>query len=112
MSCTIAILNSISTPYFNKCCTRSLFNWNFGKNNKTTDDKPQFRYHDLDLPFPPSLISKTFLKGTSFFLSLSFKHDNNCDKELLKQNKIHITMVSGFLITGVNSAICIQLSYT
>lgn len=61
MTCFVAILNSIPSP-FCKCSPRSLFNWDFG-NNKKTDDKPQVRYHDLDLPFPPSLVGKTFLKG-------------------------------------------------
>ncbi|KAJ8557923.1 hypothetical protein K7X08_004689 [Anisodus acutangulus] len=60
MSCSIAILNSISSAW--KSSPRSLFKWDFG-NNKSTDDKQQVRYHDLDLPFPPSLVSKTFLKG-------------------------------------------------
>ncbi|XP_054810819.1 uncharacterized protein LOC129312208 [Prosopis cineraria] len=43
-----------STPY-------SLFGWNIGKNKP--DDKPQTKYHDIDLTFPTSLLNKTFLKG-------------------------------------------------
>nr|GMD81174.1 TLDc protein [Ipomoea batatas] len=40
----------------------SLFNWDFGR--RKTEDKPQPpKYHDIDLPFPPSLVTKTFLKG-------------------------------------------------
>ncbi|PWA48821.1 hypothetical protein CTI12_AA485300 [Artemisia annua] len=38
-----------------------LFGWNIGK-NKTTD-KAQPNYHNIDLPFPSSLLSKTFLNG-------------------------------------------------
>ncbi|KAG7030199.1 hypothetical protein SDJN02_08546, partial [Cucurbita argyrosperma subsp. argyrosperma] len=37
------------------------WNWNFGNaNNK--DNKPQIKYHDIDLPFPLSLVDNTFLK--------------------------------------------------
>ncbi|KAM0059806.1 putative TLDc domain-containing protein [Helianthus debilis subsp. tardiflorus] len=38
-----------------------LFGWNIGKNK--TSDKPQTNYHNLDLPFPSSLLNKTFLNG-------------------------------------------------
>ncbi|CAO2819538.1 unnamed protein product [Amaranthus hypochondriacus] len=40
---------------------KNLFGWNIGKTN--VDEKPQPKYHDIDLPFPPSLVSKTFLSG-------------------------------------------------
>ncbi|KAK6935004.1 TLDc domain [Dillenia turbinata] len=40
----------------------SFFDWNFGK--RSSDDRPQqTKYHDIDLPFSLSLVSKTFLKG-------------------------------------------------
>ncbi|KAF3449468.1 hypothetical protein FNV43_RR10196 [Rhamnella rubrinervis] len=40
----------------------NLFGWNIGR--RKNDYTPQTNYHDLDdLPFPPSLIDKTFLKG-------------------------------------------------
>ncbi|XP_057520328.1 uncharacterized protein LOC130800737 [Amaranthus tricolor] len=40
---------------------KNLFGWNIGKTN--VDEKPQPKYHDIDLPFPPSLVSTTFLSG-------------------------------------------------
>lgn len=41
---------------------RSFFDWNFGRGK--ADDRPLPNYHPVDhLPFPPSLVSKTFLKG-------------------------------------------------
>ncbi|KAI7989124.1 hypothetical protein LOK49_LG13G01785 [Camellia lanceoleosa] len=41
---------------------RSFFDWNFGRSK--ADDRPLPNYHRVDhLPFPPSLVSKTFLKG-------------------------------------------------
>ncbi|GAB4834715.1 hypothetical protein Ancab_032978 [Ancistrocladus abbreviatus] len=40
---------------------RSLFGWNFG--TRKVDERAQPKYHDLDLPFPPFLVAKTFLSG-------------------------------------------------
>ncbi|KAF2308751.1 hypothetical protein GH714_015582 [Hevea brasiliensis] len=40
---------------------QSLFDWNIGKRNAA--DRPQPKYHDIDLPFSPSLVNNTFLKG-------------------------------------------------
>ncbi|KAI4315141.1 hypothetical protein L6164_027984 [Bauhinia variegata] len=37
----------------------SLFGWRRNKG----DDKPEIRYHEIDLSFPTSLVAKTFLKG-------------------------------------------------
>ncbi|PRQ18722.1 putative TLDc domain-containing protein [Rosa chinensis] len=42
----------------------SLFGWNIGKPKLDEDPRPQIKYHDTtDLPFPPSLLDKTFLRG-------------------------------------------------
>ncbi|CAI9782284.1 unnamed protein product [Fraxinus pennsylvanica] len=48
--------NSLSYPW--KIRPKSLFNWNFG-NSKAEP----FYHDDVDLQFPSSLLSKTFLKG-------------------------------------------------
>ncbi|XP_074264705.1 uncharacterized protein LOC141587162 [Silene latifolia] len=50
-----------SVTYRCRGSPRSLFGWNIGKRN--VDEKPQPKYHDIDLPFPTSLVSKTFLYG-------------------------------------------------
>ncbi|KAG6391509.1 hypothetical protein SASPL_149265 [Salvia splendens] len=42
-----------------KAFPQSLFNWDFGRSKK---EEPNY-YEDVDLPFSPSLVSKTFLKG-------------------------------------------------
>uniref|UniRef100_A0A7N0UWZ1 TLDc domain-containing protein n=1 Tax=Kalanchoe fedtschenkoi TaxID=63787 RepID=A0A7N0UWZ1_KALFE len=43
---------------------RCLFGWKFGKQPSPADDRnPKPDYHEIDLPFSPSLVSKTFLKG-------------------------------------------------
>ncbi|KAL5550909.1 hypothetical protein UlMin_001085 [Ulmus minor] len=39
----------------------NLFGWNVGK--RDNDDTPKTKYHDLHLPFSPSLVDKTFLRG-------------------------------------------------
>lgn len=54
---------SISSSAFQgwKLRPRSFFDWNFGRKN--TDKRPEPKYHDVELPFSPSLVSKTFLKG-------------------------------------------------
>ncbi|KAF8380680.1 hypothetical protein HHK36_028170 [Tetracentron sinense] len=39
----------------------SFFDWNIGK--RGSDEKPQPKYHDIDLPFSTSLLTKTFLRG-------------------------------------------------
>ncbi|XP_050233829.1 uncharacterized protein LOC126682265 [Mercurialis annua] len=43
-----------------KSSPKALFGWKIGK--RDSDDKPQPKYHDIHLPFPPSLVEKTFLK--------------------------------------------------
>ncbi|OWM64117.1 hypothetical protein CDL15_Pgr018688 [Punica granatum] len=37
----------------------SLFGWNIGRKK----DTPEPKYHDVELPFSPSLVEKTFLRG-------------------------------------------------
>ena len=59
---------------------RCLFGWNTGKKN--TDSSPQPKYHDMDLSFPPSLVAKTFLRGTLFsslfvFVTISFTQNKH-----------------------------------
>ncbi|KAK4787717.1 hypothetical protein SAY86_011550 [Trapa natans] len=44
----------VSTPI------RSLFGWNIGR---AKNDTPEIKYHDIQLPFSPSLVDKTFLRG-------------------------------------------------
>ncbi|KAA8522070.1 hypothetical protein F0562_012616 [Nyssa sinensis] len=44
-----------------KISPQNFFDWNIGKRN--SNDQPQPKYHDIHLPFSPSLVSKTFLKG-------------------------------------------------
>ncbi|XAR70612.1 hypothetical protein NMG60_11027525 [Bertholletia excelsa] len=44
-----------------KTIPRSFFDWSFG--TRKANDRPQPKYHNVDLPFPPSLVDKTFLKG-------------------------------------------------
>ncbi|XP_065879047.1 uncharacterized protein [Euphorbia lathyris] len=44
-----------------KKTTESLFGWKFG--NSDSKDKPLPKYHDIDLPFPLSLVDSTFLRG-------------------------------------------------
>ncbi|XP_062073676.1 uncharacterized protein LOC133777929 [Humulus lupulus] len=39
----------------------NLFGWNIGKNNNN-DEISKTKYHDIDLPFSPSLLNKTFLR--------------------------------------------------
>ncbi|KAL2474463.1 hypothetical protein Adt_35199 [Abeliophyllum distichum] len=59
MQMTFCASNSLYYSW--KIRPKSLFNWNFG-NSKSSKAEPI--YHDgLDLPFPSSLVSKTFLKG-------------------------------------------------
>ncbi|XP_028754310.1 uncharacterized protein LOC114713801 [Neltuma alba] len=55
------ISNPVSLQGWKRSTPYSLFGWNIGKNK--ADDKPQTKYHDMDLTFPPSLLNKTFLKG-------------------------------------------------
>lgn len=52
-----------SSPSFQgwKTSPHCLFGWNIGK--KSVDDKPQIKYHDIDLTFSTSLVNKTFLRG-------------------------------------------------
>lgn len=67
ISCKMASY-SIITPTFSclkKSSVSSLFDWKFGK--KPADPKPSPIYHDVDLPFSPSLLDKTFLRGTCLF---------------------------------------------
>eukprot|EP00268_Persea_americana_P015619 TRINITY_DN17293_c3_g1_i1.p1 TRINITY_DN17293_c3_g1~~TRINITY_DN17293_c3_g1_i1.p1 ORF type:complete len:235 (-),score=46.29 TRINITY_DN17293_c3_g1_i1:146-850(-) len=64
----------------------NLFDWN--KKSRSSDEKrPQQKYHDIDLSFPQSLVTKTFLQGKELkccyrasidgFSATSFH--NNCD---------------------------------
>ncbi|KAE9447876.1 hypothetical protein C3L33_20222, partial [Rhododendron williamsianum] len=53
---SFSVANSVSPSWIN-----SFFDWNFGRGK--ADEKPQPNYHPIDLPFPPSLVAKTFLKG-------------------------------------------------
>ncbi|XP_042492565.1 uncharacterized protein LOC122072087 [Macadamia integrifolia] len=39
----------------------SFFDWN--KSKRTSEEKPQPKYHNIDLPFSPSLLDTTFLQG-------------------------------------------------
>ncbi|XP_004509015.1 uncharacterized protein [Cicer arietinum] len=54
------IPNSVSFQGW-KTSPYCLFGWNIGR--KRVDDKPQTKYHDIDLTFSTSLLDKTFLKG-------------------------------------------------
>ncbi|KAK2410249.1 hypothetical protein QL285_045623 [Trifolium repens] len=54
------ISNSLSFQRW-KTSPYCLFGWNIGR--KKIDDKPQIKYHDIDLTFSTSLVNKTFLKG-------------------------------------------------
>ncbi|EEF42444.1 conserved hypothetical protein [Ricinus communis] len=54
-------ISNSSVLYGSKRSPQSLFGWNIGK--KTSNDRPQPKYHDVDLPFPLSLVDNTFLKG-------------------------------------------------
>ena len=56
----------------------NLFGWNLGR--RKNDYAPQNNYHDLDdLPFPSSLVEKTFLKGTplTLYVYLIIVHISN-----------------------------------
>ncbi|KAK9927912.1 hypothetical protein M0R45_025074 [Rubus argutus] len=56
--------NSVSYGCGWKRSSYSLFGWNIGKPKLAEDQRPQIKYHDTtDLPFPPSLLDKTFLRG-------------------------------------------------
>ncbi|KAL0303474.1 UNVERIFIED_CONTAM: hypothetical protein Sradi_6215500 [Sesamum radiatum] len=49
-----------------KSSPQSLFNWDFGRSRSRStqpDTSNNQYYDDIDLPFPPSLVAKTFLKG-------------------------------------------------
>lgn len=56
------LANSLCSSHGLKRWPQNLFDWGFGK-SKTDNKKPQPKYHDVHLPFPPSLVSKTFLNG-------------------------------------------------
>lgn len=49
----------------------NLFDWN-KKSNSSDEKRPQQKYHDIDLTFPQSLLSTTFLQG-NFSTSVSPK---------------------------------------
>ncbi|KAG8380583.1 hypothetical protein BUALT_Bualt06G0030600 [Buddleja alternifolia] len=53
--------SAISYGRWNKSYPQSLFNWDFGR-SKSSQPEPKY-YDQIDLPFPPSLVAKTFLKG-------------------------------------------------
>lgn len=66
-----------------KPCTQSFFNWDLGRSK---NPEPIY-YDDIALPFPPSLVSKTFLKGNIFissFLKYFIFYFQNCmvEKEI------------------------------
>lgn len=56
----------VSHPVFHRWrgSPKSLFGWNIGRSKDA--ERPQPKYHDIDLPFSLSLVSKTFLNGTLF----------------------------------------------
>ncbi|KAL8201065.1 hypothetical protein R6Q57_012404 [Mikania cordata] len=54
----LELILSMASSISNCVC---LFGWNIGRNK--TNDKPQPNYHNLDLPFPSSLLTRTFLNG-------------------------------------------------
>ncbi|KAJ1428944.1 TLDc domain [Sesbania bispinosa] len=54
------ITNSLTFQIW-KTNPHCLFGWNIGR--KKVDEKPQIKYHDIDLTFSISLVDKTFLKG-------------------------------------------------
>ncbi|KAJ0977310.1 hypothetical protein J5N97_012784 [Dioscorea zingiberensis] len=55
-SCML-LKNKTNTPL-------NLFDWTKNKKPRDQESKPPPKYHDIDhLPFPPSLLSKTHLKG-------------------------------------------------
>ncbi|CAM8885302.1 unnamed protein product [Rhodiola kirilowii] len=56
--------NLVLPRWTNSTSPSSLFGWNFGKKPSPADEpNPKPNYHEIDLPFSPSLVSKTFLKG-------------------------------------------------
>ncbi|KAM0844369.1 hypothetical protein ACQ4PT_057109 [Festuca glaucescens] len=42
---------------------RSFFNWGRGAKEADTPPPPQFQYHDVERPFPMSLVANTHLRG-------------------------------------------------
>lgn len=66
MNCSYASKSAILSYGYGKkrLCPQNLFNWDFGR-SKSTEPETKY-YDDVDLPFPPSLVAKTFLKGTNF----------------------------------------------
>jgi len=70
----MACVSNSACHVWRKTSPQSLFGWNIGKRN--TNDRPQPKYHEVDLPFSTSLVDKTFLRGKislspSLSLSLS-----------------------------------------
>ncbi|XP_068650752.1 uncharacterized protein [Aristolochia californica] len=80
MACTV---NSILPRW--KSSPSSFFDWS--KFRRRNEEPPQPKYHDIDLPFSPSLVAGTFLKGKELkccyrasvdgFSASSFHH--HCD---------------------------------
>ncbi|KAJ4819130.1 Interferon-induced protein 44 [Rhynchospora pubera] len=57
----MACVASSAMPRWKKIRPVSLFNW--GKGNRKLEEKKQFKYHEIELPFSLSLVSKTHLRG-------------------------------------------------
>ncbi|KAL8538751.1 hypothetical protein ACS0TY_000673 [Phlomoides rotata] len=61
MKC-LSLSNSAIISYgWKQSSPQCLFKWDFGR-SKSTKPEPKY-YQQIDLPFPPSLVAKTFLKG-------------------------------------------------
>ncbi|KAJ4958535.1 hypothetical protein NE237_025646 [Protea cynaroides] len=56
----MACLSNSILPKWKKSPS-SFFDWN--KSKRPSQDKPQPKYHNIDLPFSPSLLRRTFLQG-------------------------------------------------
>ncbi|KAJ8774466.1 hypothetical protein K2173_016912 [Erythroxylum novogranatense] len=59
MACCIS--NSLHYGWTRSPQTYSIFGWNLGRRNSI--EKQQPKYHEVDLPFSPSLVDTTFLRG-------------------------------------------------
>ncbi|GAB2296473.1 hypothetical protein Dimus_030588 [Dionaea muscipula] len=57
MASCCCVSNSVVSSRGRRASPRSLFGW------RKAGERPQPKYHDLDLPFPSSLVAKTFLSG-------------------------------------------------
>ncbi|XP_078156450.1 TLDc domain protein isoform X1 [Carex rostrata] len=57
----MAIVTSSAMPRWKMIRPVNFFNW--GKNNRRVEEKKQFKYHEIELPFCLSLVSDTHLRG-------------------------------------------------